>query len=165
MQHAVVVGKLQRFADLRNEEQRLLGRDAGAHRLAEIHAIDELHEQVEEAAAFAEVVDADDVRVAELCEGAGFAGEALGKAGLRGERGREDFQSDEPVELWLPCFEDDAHAALPKELQHLQLGEGCGDFIEHRHAGSGDLRGARRQRDAKQRATRTDAAGRIRGDG
>ena len=41
---AAIVGKLERFANLRDDRQRLLGRNpACLQRLAEIHAIDELH--------------------------------------------------------------------------------------------------------------------------
>ena len=62
---------------------------AGLQRLAQVHAVDELHQQVEEAAGLAEVVDGDDVRVAEAGERLGLAVEALGEARVVGSvRGR-----------------------------------------------------------------------------
>ena len=64
---AAVVRELERLADLGNDGERLLGRETpGAHGLAEIDAVDELHEEVEEASGLPEVVDGDDVRVIEF---------------------------------------------------------------------------------------------------
>lgn len=62
VQDAVVVGKLQRFANARHEQQRLLRRHARAHRLPQIHAIHVFHEQVVESGAFAEIEHRHDVR-------------------------------------------------------------------------------------------------------
>ena len=45
--HAMVVGVLQGLADLRDDGQGLLGRQlAGVQQLAEVQAVDELHEEV-----------------------------------------------------------------------------------------------------------------------
>ena len=49
--HAVVVGVLQRLADLRHDGQGFLGRElAGVQQPAQVHAVDELHEEVVERA-------------------------------------------------------------------------------------------------------------------
>ena len=80
MHDAVLVRVLQRLADRRHDGQRLLRREApGLHRLPQIHAIHELHEQVVEPARLAEVVHGDDVRMAQRRERLGLAREALGE--------------------------------------------------------------------------------------
>jgi hypothetical protein len=60
------VPQLQCLAHRRDDRQRLLRREATPEqRLPQIHSIDELHEQIEEAAGLPEVMNSDDVRMAE----------------------------------------------------------------------------------------------------
>ncbi len=51
MDHAVIVGVLQGLADLRHDGQGLFGRElAGVQQPPQVHAVDELHEEVVETA-------------------------------------------------------------------------------------------------------------------
>ena len=77
---ALLVGELQRLADLRHDDQRLLGASLPAlQQLPQGHAVHELHQQVGIAARLAEVIDGDDVRMVEPGQRPRLAGEALGK--------------------------------------------------------------------------------------
>ena len=130
MEDAFVVGVLEGFADARDDGEGLGGVDgAGAHGLAEVDAVDVFHEEVEEGAGLAEVVDGDDVWVVEFGEGAAFAGEAFGEGGLFGEGLGEDFEGDEAIEFWLAGFVDETHAALADKFEDLEMGEGAGEFV------------------------------------
>ena len=72
----------------RHDRERLLRGDRPAcEQLAEIHAIDVLHDEVVEAARFAEVVDGDDVWVLELRE----------RSALREKRARKSARARRPA--------------------------------------------------------------------
>jgi len=72
---ALLVRVFEGVANLRHDGQRLGGREpARLEKLPEIHAVHILHDDVVEAARFAEVVDINDVRMVELGEGARLAG-------------------------------------------------------------------------------------------
>ncbi len=88
-----------------------------------------------------------------------------GETRLRGERGRENFQSDERVEPRLAHLEDDAHAAVADDFEHFVFGKSCAEFFERGHAGGGGWAGSGGLGDAEQRAGGADAAGGIGGDG
>ena len=78
VQHALLVGVLQRVANLRHDRERLLRREtARPHRLAQVHAIHKLHEQVEEIPRPPRVMHRDDVRMMQPGEQLPLAGEAL----------------------------------------------------------------------------------------
>ena len=81
MDDAFVVGELQGVADLRHDRQGLLGLYvAGPDRLPQVDAVDVLHDEVELAVRrAAEIVDGDDVRMAEPRQRPGLAREPLGK--------------------------------------------------------------------------------------
>ena len=109
MQHAFLVGSIDTtaFADLADDLQGLPRlKRAGPHRLAKIDAVDEFHEQVEEIAGLAEVVDGDDVGVREFGEQLGLALESLGKGRVGREGSGEQFERGKPVELRLPHLVD-----------------------------------------------------------
>ncbi len=97
-------------------------------KLPEIRAVHVLHDDVVQAAGFAEVVNVDDVWVIELRERAGFAAEARDE--VRRERidRRQDFQGDDAVEVPLARLVDDAHAAAPEHFQDLKLRQLPGHF-------------------------------------
>lgn len=159
---ALGVGGLERVADRRDEGERLLrGEPAGPHRLAEVHAIDVFHEQVEVSAALAVLENGDDVRVVEFAEGACFAGETFGEGGIAAEFGREDFQGDGAIERRLARLIDEAHAALSDEPDDFPLRKcGC-DFLQRR----GGAAGGRRFLGIAEEAGRTKPARRVGGDG
>ena len=109
---AAVVGELERLADLRDDGQRLLWAEVpAALELPQVGAVHELHHQIGVSTGLAEVVDADNVRVAELGQGAGLALEALAEGrvfiGLRGQ----DLERHESVEARLSSLVNRAHAA------------------------------------------------------
>jgi hypothetical protein len=126
MEDAFVVGILEGFADARDDGEGLVGVDgAGAHGLAEVHAIDIFHQQIKKRAGLAEVVNGDDVWMIEFGEGAAFAGEAFGKVSLFSERLGENFEGDQAIEFWLAGFVNETHPALADEFNDLEMREGA----------------------------------------
>ena len=88
MKDVVVVGKLERRAQVWDECESLLGREAsGLHCLAEIDPFHILHEQVIVATALAIIMDADNVRMAEFRKCQGFLRKPHGKARIGAEFG------------------------------------------------------------------------------
>ena len=78
---ALLVRILERLADRRHDDQRLLRRQLpGLQQLPQAHPIHELHQQVIEAVGLAEVIDGDNVRMVEAGQRLRLAGETLGKA-------------------------------------------------------------------------------------
>ena len=137
VQDAFVVGELERLANLRHEHHRLLrGEPARLHRLAQVYAVHELHQQVEEPAGLAEVMDGDDVRVVQPRQHAGLAVESLGEGGVGGQRLRQELERDEAVQLRLARLVHHPHAAVADEFEYLQLREGGGDRLRWAAAGS-----------------------------
>jgi hypothetical protein len=124
---AAVVGELEPVTDLGDDGQRLRGRESpGPHGQAEVDAVDELHQQVEEAVGLAEVVDGDDVGVVESREGLRLPGESGGELWVLLSFWRQDLEGDQTVEGSLPRLVHDAHATAAKALQDIQLRElGC----------------------------------------
>jgi hypothetical protein len=132
---AVVVRELQRLADRRHDGQRLLGRQAARlHRLAQVDAVDVLHQQEIELAGPAEVVHRDDIRVAELGQGLALPREPLGEAGVGRVLGGEDLERHEPGERLLAGLVDGPHPAVADELDQLQVREVRGQ-LAHRPGG------------------------------
>ena len=86
----------------------------------------------------AELVDGDDVWVAEARQGAGFPGEALGEAWVGRRLGGQDFQRDQAVEGRLARFVHGPHAAFAEEAEDFELREEPGHlFDRQRHEGFG----------------------------
>ena len=80
---ALVVGVLEGVANLRHDGQRLARRDpAGAQQLPQAHPVHILHQQVIDPVRLAELEEGDDVRMQQLGQRLGFAGEAFGKGGV-----------------------------------------------------------------------------------
>jgi len=127
---AAVVGELEGVAEGGDDGEGFPGGEfLDAQQLAEVHAIDEFHEEVEEAAGLAEVVDGDNVGVVEGGEGAGFASEAFGELGVVDAFGGEELEGDEAVEGFLPGLVNDAHAAAAEEFEDLELGKVGGNLV------------------------------------
>ena len=92
----------------RRRERQRPGRDVLGERLA----LDVLHRDEELAVGgAAEVEERDDVRVAELADGAGFVEEAALGVGVVRELAGQHFERDVAVEQLLAGFVDDPHAA------------------------------------------------------
>ena len=131
--HALRVGRGKGIANPRHHGERLRRSEApGPHRLAEVHAIHELHEEVEKAAAFPAFEHGDDVGMAEFSQHPRLTGEALRKGRIAAQFGRENLQRDGAVERGLPDLVDEAHAALADEFEHFELGKCGGHFLERR---------------------------------
>ena len=130
---SVFVRKLQRFADGRHDGQRLLRCEASRfHRLPQIHAIDELHQQEKVSARLPEVVDGHDVRMVQPGERLRFVAEAFRKHRIAHALRSEEFQSDETVERFLPRFVNDAHPAATKAVEDFELRKMRREFLRPR---------------------------------
>src|SRR5262249_33939568 len=122
--HAFLVGVLEGVTYLDRQPQYFVCPEpAGVNGLAQAVASDELHEEVVEAVALAEVIDGDNVGVAEPGEGAGLAGEALGEGGIPAGNRRQDLEGGQPIEPRLVGLVDRSHATAADQLQDLQLRE------------------------------------------
>jgi hypothetical protein len=97
--------------------------------LAEVGAVDELHEEEVEAAGLTEVVDGDDVGMIEGREGVGLFFEAQGEFRVEGAFGSEEFEGDDPVEGALACLVDDAHAAPAEAGEDFEVREVAGQLL------------------------------------
>ena len=122
----LLVGVLQGLADLRHDRKRLGRRElARVHELTQGDALDELHEQEQLPVGLAELVDADDVAMRQLGERARLAQEACLELGILAELPRQDLERHDAVQALLARAIDDAHTALPDELEDLEVGEVC----------------------------------------
>jgi hypothetical protein len=80
MDDALVVGELQRVANLRHDGQRLPARHASAmQQLPQAHAVHIFHEEEIQPIGAAKVIDGDDAGMVELGQRSRFARKALGK--------------------------------------------------------------------------------------
>ena len=68
-----------------------------------------------------EVIDADDIRMVQPGQGAGLAGEALGKGRVAADLRRQNLYGDQAVQVLLPGFIDRAHAAAAEQFEDFQL--------------------------------------------
>ena len=133
MDDAFVVGELERFADLGDDGQGLLGGEAaGMLDLAQVAAIHELHHEVMQVARPPKVMDGDDVGVAQAGQRTGFAVEPLGKPRVTGCGRGQDLQRHQPVQGRLARFIDSAHAALADEAEDFKVGKELGQLGDWR---------------------------------
>jgi hypothetical protein len=164
---AFFVRILQRVTDLWHDLERLLRREfAGLQRLPQIDAVHVLHQEKEVSSRLAEVVDRDDVRVAQLREGAGFTEEPLGERRILAHFRRQHFERDRAIESDLPRLVNGPHAALADELHNFELREVRGEFFERRRSEIGAVRGRAPRRGAHtgpQKASRTKPLRRVGG--
>ena len=122
MDDAFIVGELQGIADLRHDPERFGGlQSAGPHRLAQIDAVHEFHDEITETAGLADIVNADNVRMAEHGERLGLAHEPFGKRGILAELRRQNLDCDQPVQAVLPRLVHRSHAALTQQFENLQM--------------------------------------------
>ena len=118
-------------------------------------ALDVLHRDVRRALVLEEVVDGDDVGVAERAGDARLAYEALGEGGIGGMKRRQFLQGDDAIEVGLPGEIDDCHPAAAdltddvvspertQDLGHRTLPRGFSDVLFKRTIGKGVCRCAR----------------------
>src|SRR5262249_10592983 len=110
---SLVMRELQCLADLGDNRERFLRLElAVANEGPQVHAVNKLHDEIEENVRLAEVVDLDDIRVVKAGEGTRRAGETFGNGRMLADGRREVFQRGEPIQSPLPRLVDDAHASL-----------------------------------------------------
>jgi len=111
--HAALVGRLQRLGDLQRGPQRLLtGHRAARKLLGEIFALDELHGQEARAPVLMDAIDAGDVRMVERGEEPRLALEAGQPVGIAGEEVRQQLDRDLAVQRGVHRLPDGPHPPL-----------------------------------------------------
>ncbi len=130
---AVFMGMRQTAANGRNEAYHLLGIDCTSVRAVEKRlARHELHDDEEHAIHFAEVIDADEVRVVEPCHAFGFGFEDRAEARILAEFLGQDFDGDRSVERFLHGAIDRAHATRGDEALDVVGGKQWRQLIDFR---------------------------------
>ena len=112
MDDASLVRVVQGAGDGAGDDQRLARRQARADALLQGAARQILHGQIINPFVRGDVIDRDDVRIAELGDNAPLPQETLGEFFIGGERGLDDFQRNVTVQRLLHGEIDDRHAAL-----------------------------------------------------
>ena len=92
--------------------------------------IEELHDDEGVPLVSADFVDGADVGMVQGGSGAGFAAEALQSLRVLGDVVGKEFQSNEPAEVGVFGFVDDAHAAAAEFLNDAVMGDGLADHEE-----------------------------------
>ncbi|MEA3210369.1 MAG: hypothetical protein QOE70_3426 [Chthoniobacter sp.] len=129
MDDAAVMRELQRLTKRWHDRQCLHRRELPrAQELAEIHAINELHEQIEKAICLPKVVHGHDVRVIELRQRLRLPRKALRKLRVLLPLRREQFQRDQPAERFLARLVNDTHPAATEAFEDLELWKKLGEL-------------------------------------
>src|SRR5437660_9431895 len=98
MDESLIMGELERFADLRNDLQGLTRRKfAGCFDLPQIRSVHIFHEEIVQAIGPAKVIYRDDIRVTESGQRARFAGEAFREAGVVSRLRGKNLERDQPI--------------------------------------------------------------------
>jgi hypothetical protein len=130
---AALVGALERVAHRRDEGEGLCRGEAFRFEdLAQVFAIHIFHEQIEIAAGFAEVVNGDDVRMAQGRQSAGFAGEALRERRVGRAFWSKQLECNPALQGLLAGFVNHAHAAPAEARMDLELREERREFFGSR---------------------------------
>jgi hypothetical protein len=117
-----LVGELKGIANRRHDGQGLLRSEpARAQGLPKIHAIHVFHEQEVEAACPAEIVNGDDVGVAQRRQRPCLPREPRREGGVPRQCFRKNLERNDAIELGLTGFEDTSHSALANQSENLQL--------------------------------------------
>ena len=97
-------------------------------------AVDELHDEHRLAVVLEDVVETNDVRVLEPCQGRCLALEALAQLGVVGDPWVEHLQRDVASEALVARTPDHAHAAAPDLLtEAIPVGDDVVDVLQERH--------------------------------
>src|SRR6185436_5591967 len=141
MHHAVRVRVAEPFAELAQQVELPLDRERHVldHAL-EVAARHELHRQEQSAAALADVVDLDDVAVAQPARRLRLAQEALAQVVLARELRRQHLDRDATLQHRIAGLVDGAHRAGAEEPQHLVFPDARRGLV---HPEAGILSGAR----------------------
>ena len=115
-------------------------REGGKETFIEAAALDEFEHEIEPRAGFADLVELDDVGMADFGSGLSFAEPESAFAGAGGGSAGDDFQGDVARELGIPGEIDDAHSAATD----LSYDREAGDYGEIVRAGHERRTGDRR---------------------
>ena len=127
-----LVRRLERLRDLPREIDRFgEGQPSSLQALGQILAGDQLHREEAMALVLMEAVDRCDVRMVEGGQDLGLPLEASESLGTLGERRREEFQRNLPVELGVSGAPDFAHASRPQGAENLERAEAGGRSEGH----------------------------------
>ncbi len=128
---ALVMRVLQRIADLRNDRQRLPGRNpARLKELPQRDSVHKLHDQVKHVLGLAEIVNGHNVWVREFRKRFRLQHESLRKCLILLSLRRKDFQGDHAIERLLKGLVNDPHAASAETFQQLKVGKESGDVLQ-----------------------------------
>ena len=105
---------IQSADDGPGDGQRFGQRQTGADTLLQGAAGQVFHRQIIGALVRGDVIDGNDVRIAELGDDAAFAQEALGEFLIGGQNRLDDLERDMAMQGFLHCQVDDGHATLPE---------------------------------------------------
>ena len=112
MNNAAMVRVVQGFGDGAGHRHRLFQRQTLADALLQRAAGQILHRQIINALVRGDVVDRDDMRIAELGDDPAFPQETLGEFFISGQNRLDDFQRDMTMQRLLQGEIDNRHAAL-----------------------------------------------------
>jgi hypothetical protein len=117
MDKAACVRSVEGVGELGDERERAprLERPLALEKLLEVRAFDEAHGDVELPVNLAGGVDRDDVGMVERCSQLRFAQEPLAEAVVRRQLGRQQLQSDLPLQAEVVGPVDHAHPAAPQQ--------------------------------------------------
>src|SRR4029079_12319116 len=121
----LAVGRLQRLADLAQQPARLVGLERAAlQTIGQAEAVEELHREVVALVGQPpEREDVDDVRVADLVDGARLVDEAPNQLGVRSDVRRQHLDRDALADDGLDGRVDRAHPALAYLAQDAVLAD------------------------------------------
>ena len=120
MHNPVLVGRLNSLGQGSCEGSGLPGRLGRARQfLCQIAAVDKLHGEVGLAVLVAHVMDLNDVRMPQACDGFRFPHEAFSIGGTAVGAAEQHLQGDDAVEAQVSGLVNDAHAAATKYLLEL----------------------------------------------
>ncbi len=134
MDHAMLMGELERLTNFRHDGQCLLRLDSAlSEQLAQARTIHVFHHEVvkrlrcgrrrDAGATLPEVMHGDDVGMAQPSQSLGFAEKPLGELGVCAPFRRENLERNEAIQFWLARLIDGAHAAFANQFDDLQLWE------------------------------------------
>ena len=122
--NALVVSKLQRVAEVRDDSQRFFRSDAaGGDGVSECDPVNEFHHEVKQFIDLSEVVAGDDVRVVELCQRPDFSQETVTKTGVALNFLRQNLDGHEAAEVRLTGFVNSTHSSPIDQFKNFQIRE------------------------------------------
>src|ERR1051326_3447215 len=85
--------------------------------------VDKLHQEKIQSIRAAEIEDGDDAGMVQFSQRPGLARKTLGEGVLAADAGRQNFQRNHAIELFLARLIDGPHTAPADKVQQFELGE------------------------------------------